>query len=559
MADKAFCGSCGAEILSTAKFCAHCGAGQADFIEEEAPTQVEQPTQTSEQPTEVEPPAPSEQPTRISDQPTQVSPTIQPEPPAPPAPPPPPPAAAPPPPPPPPPPPAAAPPPPPGGQPIGARESAERVAPGAGDLAEQLVQQLNTPGVALAGISALVGLAASLAVGLVLSIITPNASFLSLGGSGLLKETLAQAVSFSQANLNGSFEGRETFRHVPVLFVLIPILGVALGAAITASRTVKMPVRDRLLWAAASGVPFAVAMLVLSLSVGEIEIDQIPIEADFSNGSVFLLSLIWGSLGGVIGMAYALRQEGTAIPSLLPAGPARAVAATWTALRPLILALIAVGAIGTAIWAVQMVREDNYREFPERSTTVAVGEQLAYAGDHAVNILALGAGATERLHLVTGYPVIPISAESIFPDLVDDDVDDSEETPTYNVFDFSGTMSPALFIPMLIVLIAIPALLALYAGFAVAQRVGERRPGFAAAWGAIVGPSWAIAMVLLTALARKDIVGDPTGDSTFVAFLFGGALLGALGGFLGAQSASGQEAPPPQSAVVVPPPPPPPA
>jgi hypothetical protein len=39
-------------------------------------------------------------------------------------------------------------------------------------------------------------------------------------------------------------------------------------------------------------------------------------------------------------------------------------------------------------------------------------------------------------------------------------------------------------------------------------------------------------MVLLTTLARKDVVGNPSGDSVFIAFLLGGAVLGALGGIL---------------------------
>lgn len=514
MADRVFCGSCGAEIPAMARFCEHCGANQADFIAPD-PTQVE-----LAPPSEEPPPAPEpqdEQPTQISEQSPQVAATAPVDQPP----------------------------------PAGARESAERVAPGAGDLAEQLARQLNTPGVALAVISALVGLATVVAAGLVLAIVTPNASLLSLGGSGLLKETLAQAVSFSQANLNGtSFDGQDTFRTVPVLFVLLPIAGIAVGAAGAAGRTAAMTVRDRLLWAAAAGIPFAVAMLVLSLSIGKIDIDLIPAEADFSSGSVFLLSLLWGGLGGLCGMAYVLRREHVAIPNPLPHGAARLAAALWTGLRPLVLALIAVGALGTAVWVVQVARDEGYRGIPERSAAVAVGEQLAYAGDHAIDMLPLGAGSSERLTL---YPAVPISQEKVFTDLVDDSGGDSDQA-TYNLFDFSGTMSPALFIPMLIVLIGIPALLALYAGFAVARRVGENRPAWAAAWGAVVGPIWAIAMVLLATLARKNLVGDPTGDSVFVAFLFGGAVLGALGGLLGAQSAAGQVPAAPQGAPAPAPP-----
>jgi len=180
---------------------------------------------------------------------------------------------------------------------------------------------------------------------------------------------------------------------------------------------------------------------------------------------------------------------------------------------------------------------------------VAVGEQVVYAGDHAIAVLPLGAGASERL---AGAPALPIEPEDYF-DLPDDP---SASSPSdYDLFDFSDTMPAFLFAPTLVVLIGIAALLALYAGFAVARRVGEGRADRAAAWGALVGPVWSVAMVLLATLARKDVVGNPSGDSVFIAFLLGGAVLGALGGLLAAQGSTpapaAQQPPAPQ-----PPPPP---
>ncbi|MFI5028580.1 MAG: hypothetical protein ACHQCF_06325, partial [Solirubrobacterales bacterium] len=156
--------------------------------------------------------------------------------------------------------------------------------------------------------------------------------------------------------------------------------------------------------------------------------------------------------------------------------------------------------------------------------------------------LPLGAGASQRYNFPL-YPVIPIARHRILPDLLGVDLAElsqrrnagSRPDLNYNLFDFANAMSPLLFIPMLIVLVAIPALLALYAGFAVARVMAERRPSRAAAWGAIVGPAWAIVMVVLATLARKEIVGDPTGDSVFIAFLLGGAALGSVGGLLAAE------------------------
>jgi zinc ribbon protein len=520
MTDVVFCGNCGREIAATAKFCKHCGADQTPFqdVGDSASTPAD-PDATPADPdaTQVDQPVPpADQAAEAPTQPLQ--------------PPSPPPAA-----------------PPPSEPTASASERAEQVAPGATELAEQLAAHLRTPGVALAGLSALIGVGVCLGVGLILAILLPNASFLAVGGgSGLFKETLIQAVSFSQANLElvetGYLEG--TVRTVPVLFALIPILGVAVGVTALASRTAEMPARERLLWAAGAGIPFAVAMLVIALCIGKASFDLFPAEVEVSSGSVFLLSLLWGALGGVLGMLFALRQTSGSMPELLPAGLARYAGIAWTSLRPLLLALLVVGVLGTFVWVVQVMREDGYRDFPERSTAVAVAEQIAYAGDHAVDILPLGAGASQRF---TGaYPAVPVDQEA-YAELAGDY--DEDTTPTYNIFDFSDTMPAYLFLPMLIVLIAIPGLLALYAGFAVARRLGETRMERAAAWGAIVGPVWAIAMVLLTTLARKGIVGDPTGDSVFVAFLVGGAALGALGGLLAAQGSSPQTgATPPPSA-----------
>jgi hypothetical protein len=419
-----------------------------------------------------------------------------------------------------------------------ARPGAERVAPGMDELVGQLGTHLKAPGVATAGLAALIGAGACLAAGLILAIILPNASFLAVGGgAGLFRETLAQATSFSQANLTvPQFD--QTLRTVPVLFVLIPILGVAGGVVALAPRTVGMPPRERFLWAAAAGVPFAFLMLVIALSVGTAQFDLIDGELKFSAGSVFLLSLVWGALGGVLGMLFAFYDAAEPMPSLLPPGPARYAAAAWSALRPLLLALLAVGVLGTAVWVVQVIRDDNYHDFPPRSTAIAVGEQIAYAGDHAIDILPLGAGADEWF---AGYPAIPIDQSQYF-DLPSEPAADSPST--YNLFDFSDTMPAYLFVPMLVALIAIPALLALYAGFAVARRMGESRPDRAAAWGALVGPLWSISMVLLATLARKNIVGNPTGDSVFIAFLLGGAVLGAVGGLLATQGSNQATAPP---------------
>ncbi|MGN6588376.1 MAG: zinc ribbon domain-containing protein [Solirubrobacterales bacterium] len=508
MAQVAYCGRCGEEISATAKFCKHCGADQGQFEAEAPTTAIPQapvqppppPEPVREEPTEAivqEPAEPvREEPVEPAPVPAGVATESAPR------------ASS---------------------TAAGVRETAERLAPGSDELLGQLGGYLRTPGVALAGLSALIGFGVCLAAGLLLALVLPSGSFLATAaGSGIFKETMAQATSFLQVNMRVP-EFHTTVRTVPVLFVLIPVLGVAGGVVALSDRTDGMPARERMLWAAAAGIPFAFLMLVLAVSVGSAQFDLFDTHLEFSPGSVFLLGLLWGCLGGALGMLYVLARSGEAGTGTLSPRAARAVQVTWVTLRPLFIALLLVAALGTAIWVVQVMREDSYREFPPRSEGVAVVEQFAYAGDHGIDILPLGAGASERL---AGSPAIPIATDQI-SDLPSEPAADSASS--YNLFDFSDTMPAWLFVPMLLVLIAIPALLALYAGFALVRLLGEPRRERAAAWGALVGPVWAVAMVLLEVLARKNVVGNPIGDSTFVAFLLGGAVLGALGGLLASQ------------------------
>lgn len=391
--------------------------------------------------------------------------------------------------------------------------------------AEVGARAFDRSGVFLAGLAALIGAGICLAAGLLLAIVFPDESPLAIGGgSSLFEQTLAQAASFSQAEM--ILEGFGV-RTVPVLFVGIPIVGVATGVTALAPRTSGMPVRERLLWGAAAGLPFAILIAIFSVVAGEVGF-LFESQVKFSFGMVLLLSAIWGCLGGTLGMLFALRKSGEPVPNLLPPTAARFARIGWSALGPLLLALAVVSVLGTVAWVVQTDRE-SFLSPPSVSAWEATGEQVAYAGDHAINMLSLGAGANEQEGSAQALPISPA-------DLPEPDGEPEFGTsPTSNLFDYSGTMPTLLYALTLIVLIGVPALLALYAGFAVARQVGATRPDRAAAWGALVGPVWSLTMVLLTTLARKDVVGNPTGDSVFIAFLFGGVVLGALGGLLGSK------------------------
>lgn len=390
---------------------------------------------------------------------------------------------------------------------------------------------LKHSGALLAILAAFIGAAVCLVAGLLLALVVPDESYLAIGGgSGLFEHALAQAASLSQANMTvqPGFE----MRTVPVLFVLIPILAVAAGVAALAPRTAAMPARERLIWGAAAGLPFATLMAIFCVIAGEIRFEAIVAEVEFSFGLVFGLSLIWGSLGGALGMLLHLRKRGEGAPVRLSPTAARLTGVGWSALRPLLLALAIVGALGTMAWVERVLNENLVLPFGARSTGAAVAEQVAYAGDHAIAILPLGAGANERLEGAAALPIDGTDYEELYDYDAPPDESSLPPPPSYDLVDFSGTMPTYLFVVALIVLIGVPALLALYAGFAVARQAGATRPGQAAAWGALVGPVWSLTMVLLTTLARKDVVGNPSGDSVFVAFLLSGAILGAVGGLL---------------------------
>ena len=61
-------------------------------------------------------------------------------------------------------------------------------------------------------------------------------------------------------------------------------------------------------------------------------------------------------------------------------------------------------------------------------------------------------------------------------------------------------------------------------------------PVMGAAWGALVGPVWAIALSLVNALLQDTLFGHAQGESVFGIVLVFGALIGALGGFLAARA-----------------------
>jgi hypothetical protein len=158
----------------------------------------------------------------------------------------------------------------------------------------------------------------------------------------------------------------------------------------------------------------------------------------------------------------------------------------------------------------------------------ALVEEASFAGEAGIHLTALAAGArfTADGDGPLGLP---------FP------VADAEQIPgrggSFRIFSYDDALPGYVLLPALVLLIGLVTLAALYAGFAAARSTRATSLQGGAAWGAITGPAWALAMAILAVLAGGLLHGDADDASVFGIFLFGGALLGAAGGAL---AASGQ-------------------
>jgi hypothetical protein len=197
-------------------------------------------------------------------------------------------------------------------------------------------------------------------------------------------------------------------------------------------------------------------------------------------------------------------------------------AATLATLRPLAAVLATCTAIGLVGWLVQ-VGADAGGVRNDRSAATALIEEAAFAGEHGVHLTALAAGARFRAD-ANGPLGLP------FP------VADANDVPgsggTFRIFSYDDALPAYVLLLALVLLMGLVTLAALYAGFAAARAVKPGTLGTGAAWGAITGPAWAIAMALLVVLAGGIFHGDADDASVFGVFLLGGALLGAAGGAL---------------------------
>ena len=307
----------------------------------------------------------------------------------------------------------------------------------------------------------------------------------------------------------------------PLILVAIPLTALALTTRRELHRTEGAPPLQRIGWALAVAAPFGLWMLVFAIIGGNSATTNI----DVSAGNAFALGILWGLVGGFIGAVTKI-PLGTAIKAV-PAPAQTALTAVQTTLRPLAALLITCTAIALVGWLVQ-VGADVGDVRAGRSAPTALIEEAAFAAEHGIHLTALAAGARFRAD-ANGALGLP------FP------VERAERRPRRrrHVPDLRLQRRAAR------VRAAAGAVILIGPGDPRrALRRLHRRPlgrratlPIAAAWGAITGPAWAIAMTLLALLAGGLFHGDADDASVFGVFLLGGALLGAAGGAL---SASGQ-------------------
>ncbi len=405
-----------------------------------------------------------------------------------------------------------------GGSPV--RDRVGAYDPDAGELLGRVAAGLSIPAVVAAGVTALIGAAVTLAAGLGLAVLFPDDSLIGAvgDGAGTLTEAFRQVPQLLSAGVleTGALSGGPA-RVAPLVLVLVPVLACALAARAQAARVVDLSVGRRLAWALGVGVVFGLLAVLLTLLGGE------GGGIKPSLGDTFGLGLLWGALGAVIGAPPAV-----AAPKDVRVVTAARVSAA--ALRPLAVLLVITSFIGLWAWVIATASDvDNTRG--ARSEALAVVENGLYLVEHGTHFAELGALAQfESAGL--GALGLPAPAE--------DAGEVASPGETFRIFAYRDGLAAYVFVPGLILLIALTALAALYAGFRVARVRGATGPG-AAAWGALVGPVWAVTMALLDALATKQVFGNSEGESVFVAFLVGGALLGSLGGFLAGQRGGAQD------------------
>ena len=386
---------------------------------------------------------------------------------------------------------------------------------------------LAVPGVVAAGLAALAAAAIVLVAGLLIALVTPDASILGVVGrdGGLLTEGFRQAVSTLLAPVidTGPLSAASG-RLAPMIFVAIPIGAVAWATRWQLGRTEGARPAARIAWAAVVGLPFGLLMLAFAVLGGDSDVTNVSPSA----GSAFGL----GTAVGRHRRRAGRRHRAAARRSAPRAARRRRWCAGSSRPRPRRCARWAPcssparrsgSSAGSCRWAPTSTRSAPGARPPRRSSRSR--SSSASTGSTSPPWPPARASRADA----TGALGLP------FP------VDQAGDVPGrdggFRVFSYTDAMPAYVFLPALVLLIGLLILAALYAGFAAARAVGAATPPLGAAWGAVTGPAWAIAMSILISLAGGLFHGDADGGSVFGLFLLLGAVLGAGGGVLAVSDA----------------------
>jgi hypothetical protein len=404
-------------------------------------------------------------------------------------------------------------------------ERVETLAPGSSELVSQLVAQLRAPSVAMALIGGALAAAGTFGIGLILGLVLSDHSALGLvdADKGAISAGFAQMINFLQVGY-----GDEIGKLGPALFVIFPIGACAIAAAMQARRTLGLPPLTRLISGGGVGLVFGLLMLIPALGTGGLGDVQSAVEPNLL--AAVLLGALWGVIGGLLGTYYIVRTalKRGFLADMTPA-PVRQIGRTvYVALRPLVLLIALMSVVGTLTWTIETVLKHNLRE--GNSTPVAVIDHAAYGIEHGVHWTEL-AGLAQFRGVLGGPALSTVPVPVGDPSKIKLD-----NAGHYRLFGFSHAMPTYTFVPLLIFLLGGVLLLALSAGSAVAQLHLPATPWSAAGWGSLIGPIWAVTLVIVNTLLAKDFFGRAGGDSVFGTFLLGGAVVGALGGLVSMQA-----------------------
>ena len=349
----------------------------------------------------------------------------------------------------------------------------------------------------------------------------PDASLIGFLGAdaGYVEEAFRQMVQLVLAGFENDalFDAfRNTSRVAPGLFALVPTFTALYLARAQLGRLQGSSLPLRLGVAAGGAFLFALLMIIPALLTGDV---------NAAVGQAFGYGLLWGLIGALTGTVLAAPPTGAG--ERVPARGRTFANAALTVLRPLGLALLVTTVLGTAIWIVNVATDGDTRG--SRSLPIALVDTALYAVDHGVHTFELGTlSAFERRELEPSVLSLPLPAAD--PEEV------AAGTDTFRLFAYRDGVSTVVFLLMLIVLIGIPLAAALYAGFLVARERAATSPVLGAAWGALVGPVWAIVLAVVNGLLQDTLFGHAQGESVFGVVLVFGALIGAAGGFLAARA-----------------------